>query len=295
MAAHVLQATGADVLTAGDVGRGRGVEQRERSSGGVLGDQRVRDLHPPQPEARTGLLGAAPLEVGRGVAGVTDHAGDVVDARLAEATVELVAEQDVRELALPVGRPLVVGILALEVLEVDLAVLVEPAALGDDARLALGLAEVAQQRGREREVTQMVHPELRLEAVDRLAPGDRHHAGVVAEHVEFVVGVRERRGERPHRREVRQVEFDHREAGVGCFLADPFARLGAPLHAPTREHDVGPVERELAGGLVAEPAVRPRDDDRLPAQIPHLVRGPVAGGHGRDSGWKTESGWRSIR
>jgi hypothetical protein len=61
--------------------------------------------------------------------------GDALDVEIGrrEPTIEFVSEQYVREFALAIGRPLIIGVLALEVVEVDLAALVCAARLGDDA------------------------------------------------------------------------------------------------------------------------------------------------------------------
>src|SRR5699024_7672777 len=118
------------------------------------------------------------LKVRVGIAGMADDARNALDARRSEAALELVGEQHVRELALAVGGPLVVRLLALAIgaarhaVEVDRAVLVERARLGDDARLALGVTELVEQQAREREVAQMVDAELRLETVRSFAVRD---------------------------------------------------------------------------------------------------------------------------
>jgi len=112
---------------------------------------------------------------------VADDAGDAVDAAFADPVVEFVAEQYVREFALGVGTPLVVGDLVLEVGEVDgprSCTLLDWVTTRDSPGVS---AKHVEQVARQREVAEVVHAELRLEPVDRLRPGDGHHAGVVTE------------------------------------------------------------------------------------------------------------------
>ena len=51
---------------------------------------------------------------------------------------------------------------------------------------SVSASEERQQQAGEREVAQVVRPELHLEALARAPVGDGHHAGVVHEHVEVV-------------------------------------------------------------------------------------------------------------
>lgn len=124
---------------------------------------------------------------------------------------------------------------------------------------------------------EVIDAELRLEAVLGLAPGDRHHARVVTEHVDRVVVGGEPIGEISHRVERREVALSHVEfavdvaAGVGADLVG--RGLGA-FGAPTRHHHRGALRGERARTLVTEPAVRAGDDHRLPVQSRHLLGGP---------------------
>lgn len=124
-----------DVLAAIELGNCRGVEHRQSALVGTLGEDGVREPHSPEAQGRTGRLRAPALEVGRGVARVTGHARHAVDVRRSQPPVELVGEENIGELALGVGRPFVVGLHAMDVVEVDPAPLVYAARLGDDTAL----------------------------------------------------------------------------------------------------------------------------------------------------------------
>ena len=107
------------------------------------------------------------------------------------------------------------------------------------------VADVRQEEVREREVPEVVGPDLHLEAVGRPLLRDRHHAGVVDQDVELAVPAV---GERPHRGEVGEVQRP--DLGVPV---DRRGRLRAAGDVADGEHDA------CAGaGRSARAVARPR-------------------------------------
>jgi len=72
---------------------------------------------------------------------VTGHALDIGDAGTFELALQFVGKEEVRQLTLAVGLPLAVGVLVVQVVEVDLPGGVGAAGLGHDTRLAVGSGE----------------------------------------------------------------------------------------------------------------------------------------------------------
>jgi hypothetical protein len=181
----------------------------------------------------------------------TDHRR----ARLAQPPVEFECEEQVGEFALRIARATAIAALELEILPVHLARAMRRTAHGDDARSGR-VEEARQQQTGQREVAEMVGPELHLETVRGMAPWDRHHAGVVAEQVEPLMFRDERCREGADRRERREVER-HRFGGTtdsprespAAQMAFVASRQRAPLR-PSGE----------LSAVAAEPAVGARDD-----------------------------------
>ena len=120
-----------------------------------------------------------------------------------------------------------------EVVEVDRAGVMHPAGDRDHPG-----RRRRQQRGQEqagqREVPQVVRPELHLEPVGGQAAGERHHPGVVHQDVQRAVP---RAGEGPHRGQIGQVERSNlrrRRAGSAPF--DVGGRFRAARWVPDRQH-----------------------------------------------------------
>jgi hypothetical protein len=127
----------------------------------------------------------------------------------------------------------------------------------------------------EREVPEVVGPELRLEAVTRAAARRHHDARVVHQHVQPRVRGQHTRGAGGHRREVRQVErleVQRARPARSAHLVHGGPRLG---FAATREDDVGAVRGQRLGGLEAEPAVGAGDEHEATALVTDLVRREV--------------------
>ena len=118
-----------------------------------------------------------------------------------------------------------------------------------------------QEEVREREVPEVVGADLHLEAVGGPLLRDRHHAGVVDQHVEVAVpGV----GERAHRGEVGEVELP--DLGVPV---DRRGRGAASGDVADGEHDP-----RAGAGRSARAATRPMP---LLAPVMTKVRPPRAG------------------
>ena len=201
--------------------------------------------------------------------------------------VQLEGEEQVRQLRPAVGAPAAVAPLPQQVLPVQPS---HPVRLAGDrdhpgvtvAAPAGGHHQRPQVRG-EREVAEVVGAELELEPVGGPAPGHRHHAGVVEQHVDPVGLVPEPVGERRDRRQVGQVERPH---------AEPLPDVGEPLHQPgpaglpalgaaARHHDGGAVPGEHRRGLQPEPAVGAGDDDDAAVERRDVGRVPRGSAHRR--------------
>src|SRR5580698_8490077 len=98
--------------------------------------------------------------------------------------VKFAGEEDVRQLRVVIGVPGHVAALTLEVVEFDLAGAVCQRGHGYDTRGG-SASELRQQQAGEREVAEVIGPELPLEAVGcELARGQGHHSSVVDQQVE---------------------------------------------------------------------------------------------------------------
>ena len=121
----------------------------------------------------------------------------------------------------------------------------------------------------EREVSEVVGGELHLEPVDAPLLRDRHHSGVVDQHVQLTVP---RFCKRANRCEVSEVEPTDL-----CRPVDRLAGREAALQVAHGEHDVGPDACQLPCGDQPDSAVGTRDDDSPAAQLGQVgSRPPVA-------------------
>ena len=221
------------------------------------------------------LLHQVAGEVGR------DHAGVDrvrVHAAGAEAPLELHGEEHVGGLRLPVGRPLLVGpVLEVDVLEDDGRSLVAEGADRDDARGRSAQERRRDQTGRQ-EVTQVVRPELELEAVGRLGFGAGHDARVVHEDVEGLVARQEALGEGANARQRVELELLHLDALVAGGLADGLRGRLALGEVAGRDHHPGSLGGQRARRLGTQAARAARHQRELPVEIDsleHLVGGGV--------------------
>jgi hypothetical protein len=188
---------------------------------------------------------------------------DRAAARRREPALQLVGEQHVGQLGLPVREPaLVAAPLPVEVVA-DPAEDVEAAGHGDDA-----VAHPVDQQAGERERAEVVGADVALEAVRRRAVRHRHDPGVVDEDVDRAVQFR---GEGAHRRQVGEVELPDLRVAVDR------AGHGLGLVAVAARHDDGGAGTgEDARGLGTEPAGGAGDDDGASTKIGHVVHGPGA-------------------
>ena len=81
-------------------------------------------------------------------------------------------------------------------------------------------------------------------------------------------------GERPHRREVGEVEQLEVDRALGRLLRDPPGRLGGALHAARRGEDARALGRERDHRLQAEPAVPAGDEDEPAGLVRDVVARP---------------------
>ncbi len=195
-----------------------------------------------------------------------------LEVRGAGPPVELEGEQEVGQLALPVGPPLLVGLRGLEVVEVDPPELVRVAGHRDHA--GPGTQGSGEQPG-EGEVAEVVGAELHLEPVGGLPPGDGHHAGVVDQDVE-PVGMRAGPpgGEPTHAGEVREVQLGHLERCVRGGGPDLLHRCRTARAVPDRQRHVRPVGSKGLGGLEADPGVGTGHDDRSSGEVRDVRAAP---------------------
>lgn len=159
----------------------RGASEIERSLGsfqGTLEKEKRGEV-----EQRLGQQGDVDVAA---ESGPHDARGESVDRdpRALQPASQLQREQQVGQLALTVAERLAVVLFTVQVVEVDVAVLVELRGDHDDAAGSGGLQPV-QQEVSEEEVTQVVHAELHLKAVLRLGVGALVDARIVDEHVDL--------------------------------------------------------------------------------------------------------------
>ena len=169
-----------------------------------------------------------------------------------QPALQLVGEQQVGELRLPVRTDPAVAAFPLQVVEMDCgADAVAHAADGDHPR-AGDRQQPVEQQARQREVAQMVCAELQFEAVLGGRLGCVHDSGVVDEQVDAVViGPQLFRGG-AHGLQRGQVEFLKLDVGAGSGLGDACRGLLALLEIAHGQHDVRPAGGERGGGFEAK-------------------------------------------
>ena len=175
---------------------------------------------------------------------------------------------------------------------------------GHHPRPRRGQQPVEQQPG-QREVAEVVGPELQLEAVGGELTFGEHHAGVVDEQVDPVVRVAQRVGGRADRRErgeIQPLDLESRlgRRSTGCRRPRP-----RRLEAADRQHHRRAVGGELPGRLQAQtrssrrsrpppdrsgPGCRPRSTRR-----PLIVLFPSVGRQGKSPGRAGGNSRRSAR
>ena len=200
MPALLHEAIGPDERATGQVGDRRGVQRRQGTHVGALGEDPVADRHR---RPLVEVSGARELQVRGGVARV----GGVALQRatgLHGAPIELEGEHQVGEFRLAVGKPVVVGALALEVVELDGAHPVPGTRYRDDPRRRRG-QELPQQQPGQGEMAEVVRAELAFEAVHRRLPWRSHHTCVVDQKVEAILLGTQPVGELAHRGKVAQI------------------------------------------------------------------------------------------
>ena len=178
-------------------------------------------------------------------------------------------ERQVGQFGLTVGAPAVVSPLAHRVVEVDRRPERRPARDRHDPRLGPP-EQSGKQQADEREVPEVIHPELHLEAVLGESPWQRHHAGVGDHQVDPAVR-HDPLGERPHGRQRRQVEHFHPHGGVGYVAQHVVPSVLAATAVTAGEHDVCPARGQEAHRLAAQAGVAAGDHRRLPTRGRELV------------------------
>jgi hypothetical protein len=135
-------------------------------------------------------------------------------------------------------------------------------------------ADRAEQQAGEREVAQVVGRELGLEALGGEPAGRVHHPGVVDEHVHRDPVRQDRRGERPYRVQVGEVQHAEFDGGARLRGLDPGHSVEAFRLAAGGQHDPAAMGRQLAGGLESQAAIAAGDDEGAAGLISDPVRGP---------------------
>lgn len=251
------------------VRRRRGQERGE--GGGLRGTdhesqrrQPADDPHPQRVPVAADLRSRR-QEAGRGDAGVAQVAGDA-PAPLPAHPIQFEAEQAEGDLGLAVGAGAVVGPLPVQVVPVDGPLIGGDADLRRDA--GPPRAEQRQQVRDQRDMAEVVGPELELEAVGGRLPGGRgHHAGVVDEQVDGAAVVEQRAAERRHGCEGRQVEGvrgDGRRRRRGADRGD--RRLGL-RGVPRGQDDVRARRGEAARDAEADAVGAAGHDGALAGEI----------------------------
>ena len=183
----------------------------------------------------------------------------------------------------PVRDPRVVRrALEVRIVEIDVGEPVPGRAQHHDAR---AFTEHRQEQLREQEVAHVVRSDLELEPVGGLALRTRHHARVLDEHVEVVVGRAELPREPTHVGERREVQRHELEPRVRDGRADARRRRLAPLGVAHGHRDGGTVRGERPGGLLPQPGGRTGHEDPGVGEIDPVEdlvgRGPVVEAHRR--------------
>jgi hypothetical protein len=169
-------------------------------------------------------MGEVSTELGAGGARVGCDGDRRAVARL-EPAFELIGEEQVGELGLAVGASRSIAGFTLEVIEVDPTHAVGGARHRHDPGPGCRQHEIEQESG-QREVTEMVGAELKLETVDCQTKGWHHHARVVHEQVNTALRRSDRLGSLPYRRKVREVETHDRDVRPGtCCAIRPAASV----------------------------------------------------------------------
>jgi len=177
VAAGAIEAAGTDIVAATDVGGRGSIELGQGAHEGGLGEQGIADFHHPEQGPVLVQPGAGDLQVGGRIAGMGSQAdGRAATAR--QAALQLVGKEQVGQLALAVGAPTGILLLAVEISKVDRPTSVRHAADGDDAGIWRRQKWLKQQAGQGK-VTQVVDAELQLETIDGLAIRGRHETSVV--------------------------------------------------------------------------------------------------------------------
>ena len=179
-----------------------------------------------------------------------------------ELPLQLIREEQVGQLALPVRAPLAVRPFALQVIEIDLAEDVRAAADRHDAR-GRRLQNQRQQQPGERKVPQVVGAELHLEPVGGRAVRDRHHARVVDQHVEPAVGSRKRFGEAADQTPGWRDRAPSPPVGARHRGTDGRGRLLAFGRVAHSQHDVRALPGQHFGRLKPKPTVGAGDQRGL--------------------------------
>ncbi len=174
------------------------------------------------------------------------------------APVELDHEVQVGCLALLVRGPPAIALFRLQVGEVDPTPLVREARDGHDPG-RFRSPEVLQQQPGQSEVTQVVDPELLLEAVLGQRPRGGHDPGIVHEHVQRLCPLL---GEPPHRGEARQIEQAQLHGAAAAEGANPLFGVAPPPFVAAGEDHAGALAGQGCGCLLSDAAVRARDDRR---------------------------------
>jgi hypothetical protein len=206
--------------------------------------------------------------------------GEALDrgALAAQPPVQLEREEQVRQLRLSVGVPAEVATIAVEIVERDAAHLVRGARERHDSGILAPLHQLQQERGQQ-EVAEVVGAELKLEAVGRPASRRRHHAGVIDQQVEPVVGRSVTLGEAAHRLQAREVELLELHLSVRDRGADLLDRGVSLVEVATGHHHGRPGACQLPRRHEPESAVGASDDRVAPGLVRDVLGGPAVG-HG---------------
>ena len=189
-------------------------------------------------------------------------------------SLQLEREQQARQLRLAVGGHRHIPTVRLQVVEIDRTAARGNARQRHDARMA-SLAQQRQQPGRQREMAQMVRPQLQFETVGGLlALGRRHHGRIVDQQVQAAVRTQHGVGEGLDRVEAGQIDGAEAHARPRRHLAD-LLDGGRALGGVASRHDhrgTGPCERK---GHVQADAARSGDQDRAPHLGGNIRRRPA--------------------
>src|ERR1700687_1681130 len=271
MASRFSGAIGSHVRAALQSGSSSRIEDRKSAHLCRLREKSIAQAHQEALVER----GPAELKIGRRISGMSRDA-DQSPASGLEPPFELESEKQVGELGLSVGAPSRVPAFALQVVEPHLPAPVVLAADGHNTSVWPFVQERQQEAG-QREMPEMIGPELELKAIDRPLVRRSHHSGVVDQQVDLVVAGSDAVRERSYRAEVGKVQPCSLHVGRWKCSCDGPCRFRALRTVTTGEDHLRAMPGQLSRHDATKADVGARDNGCACALIGDFLGGPLLG------------------